>query len=125
MTIIAQDVPISLNAGVRELGPFNVPNGLTELYVKLLYQSTATPTVWVNAGTVIDMEFHLSPDGVLPYERIAGMRTNGGIHIQDGIEQPFTDLLVGPIQATPGRKLKVVLNISGPRLSTVATVEAR
>lgn len=87
-TIIIEDVPVALPTGLQQLPERNVPNALERVTMRLKRCTTATPTFWPNASTVLHAEAWLSIDNA-PFVRISALRgAAGGILLDDGVEQP-------------------------------------
>lgn len=90
MAIIVNDRPVSIPSGQQSFGTENVPDALTVVLFTLRYCTTATPTLWPNANTVIRTSAWQSNDGGTTWMHRSTMSSFGGIHVVKGVEDPET-----------------------------------
>jgi hypothetical protein len=78
-------------SGSRSFGPFATPNGLIGFSVNIGRCTSADPTTWSNASTVVNLFMQFSYDGGVTYTaETANSFTNmtGGIVLARGVELP-------------------------------------
>lgn len=75
--------------GTREFGPWAFPNGLAGFDVRIGRCTSASPTLWPNASTTLDLQLQFSYDGGATWTAIGANGTgprSGGIITQRGID---------------------------------------
>ncbi len=112
--------------GTRVLGPIDVADDVTSIDFNIQRCTSATPTVWPNAATTLDITPEVSIDGGLTWVE-SGKSTNvGGIQqAKGGGELAFARSGGSIPSAANGitRQYKVTTVIAGGPLRTSATVE--
>lgn len=112
--------------GERVLGPIEVADDVTTIDFNIQRCTSATPTVWPNASTTLDIIPEVSTDGGNTWSE-AGKSTNvGGIQqAKGGGELAFARSGGSLPPAVNGiaRQYKVTTIIAGGPLRTSATVE--
>ena len=112
--------------GTRQLGPIDLASDVTSVLFSIQRCTTATPTVWPNASTTLEIVPEVSLDGGVTWIE-AGRTTNvGGIQLSKfGTELAFA-LSGGYLPAEVGgvtRQYRVQTTIAGGPLRTSASVE--
>ena len=112
--------------GTRQLGPLDLASDVTSVLFSIQRCTTATPTVWPNVTTTLEITPEVSLDGGSTWIE-AGKTTNvGGIQPSKfGTELAFA-LSGGGLPAEVGgvtRQYRVQTVIAGGPLRTSATVE--
>ena len=112
--------------GTRQLGPIDLASDVTSVLFSIQRCTTATPTVWPNASTTLEIIPEVSLDGGVTWIE-AGRTTNvGGIQLSKfGTELAFA-LSGGYLPAEVGgvtRQYRVQTTIAGGPLRTSASVE--
>lgn len=112
--------------GSRQLGPIDIASDVTSVLFNIQRCTTATPTIWPDVNTTLDIIPEVSQDGGITWIE-AGKTTNvGGIQLSKfGTELGFS-LSGGGLPAEVGgitRKYRVTTVIAGGPLRTSATVE--
>ena len=111
--------------GTRELGPIDVASDVTSIDFSIQRCTTATPTVWPNVATTLEIIPQVSVDGGVTWND-AGRSTNvGGISLFRGNEVAFSRSggSIPPQVGGVTRQYKVTTIIAGGPLRTSATVE--
>jgi hypothetical protein len=112
--------------GSRQLGPIDLASDVTSVLFNIQRCTTATPTIWPNVTTTLEIIPEVSLDGGSTWIE-AGRTTNvGGIQLSKfGTELAFC-LSGGGLPAEVGgvtRQYRVQTTIAGGPLRTSATVE--
>lgn len=80
--------------GTRNFGPIATPKGLDQFDIRIGRCTTADPTIWPNASTVLKIDLQFSFDGGVNYTPLGAnsWEQGGGIIVQRGVEQAETIL---------------------------------
>jgi hypothetical protein len=109
--------------GVHNLPQRTVPDSATELYFEFARCTDATPTIWPNESTKLQMDFEGSTDGVT-WTPAGGFGAEGGIKTMYGVQQALTTVRV-PLPALTGRLLRATVTITSGPLRTQGAMELR
>lgn len=110
--------------GVHNLPQRSVPDSATELYFEFQRCTSATPTIWPNTSTKLQMDFEGSTDGVT-WTPAGGFGTEGGIKtLFNGTQIALTTVRV-PLPPLTGRLLRATVRITGGPLRTQGAMELR
>lgn len=105
------------------LGPVDIADNVTSVDFSIQRCTTATPTIWPNASTTLDVLPEVSLDGGSTWIEAGRFTSAGGIvHDKTGGETQFTRG-GGGLPAGTGRKYRVTATIAGGPLRSTATVE--
>lgn len=119
---IIDALPITVQSGSQTFGPANVTNGTSSITVRLARCTTARPSLWPDANTIIDCQAEVSTDGGSTYKPNNGFGAAGGIFLnRDGSESTETTFTCG---LPPGNNRKVRLKVTvtnGPLVSELST----
>ena len=123
MSLLVDHVPINLASGSRVFGPVAIPDTLTSVTARLARCTTATPTLWPNAATTIEIAVTGTVNGG-PSALICAAEAPGGIHtLLNGTQAPET-LVRAALPVGSNRTVSVTVTVTnGPLVSTV-TVES-
>jgi hypothetical protein len=122
MAIIVQGRAVSIPSGQRQLSRDNVPDTLTMLLLTLRYCTTATPLFWANAATILRVTPWLTLDGGVTWKQRGFWETNGGIHLDHGVEVPESTFGFSLLPGT-NRELRLDVEVlNGPLASEVDVV---
>lgn len=123
--VLINAAPISLASGTQTFGPINVPDAMSNLFIKLARCTTATPTFWPNVATQVTARILVSYDGGLTFPiLVIGFAASGGIYVpRTGIEAPFS-IARGNDAPRVGRKIRAEIEVTNGPLVSQVTVEA-
>lgn len=106
--------------GLDPGGPIDIPGGVTAIAFELQRCTTATPTVWPNESTEIDVSIWITVDGVETF--VCGFGARGGIVSKiDGAELTHTHASVS-VPSGSVRTMRVEATIAGGPLRTTVSV---
>lgn len=110
--------------GTHVLGPVDFADDVTSVDISIARCTTANPTIWPNASTVVVVSPEVSLDGGSTWGGAGGFTSNGGIFVsaKTGLEVPTT-IGGGGIPAGSDRKYRCTVVITGGPLRSSATVE--
>lgn len=111
--------------GTRNLGPIDVASDVTTIDFSIQRCTTATPTIWPNITTTLEITPEVSLDGGVTWVEAGKSTSAGGISTFHGAEVAFA-LSGGYIPPEVGgvtRKYRVTTVIAGGPLRTSASVE--
>lgn len=76
--------------GTYQFGPVATPNGLNGFDIRIGSCTTADPTIWPNATTIVTLDLQFSYDGGATYTPIGAnsWSQGGGIFESHGVETP-------------------------------------
>jgi len=114
---------INVPAGSRDFGPATIPDGLTQVSLRLARQTTATPTFWA-AGVGVKLDSWCSVDGGVTWLQWLGFTGVGGIIFRDVGIEATESWCSSLLPAGVNRQMKLTLVVTGARLTTELTVEA-
>lgn len=127
MAVLRQQV-IPLNdypSGSRQFGPFNVPDSSTTAYFEFARCTTATPDIWPNTATRLQIDLEGSTDGGQTWTPAGGAGAFGGIHtLRNGTESTLSTFVV-PLPVATGRKIRINVAITDGPLRTEGFAELR
>lgn len=104
-------------------GPIDLADDVTSSDFSIARCTTATPTIWPNVTTTIQVLPEVSIDGGVTWQGAGGFSSAGGIAFaHNGSEQPFAKG-GGNLPIATGRKFRVTAIIAGGPLRSSATVE--
>lgn len=108
--------------GTHAAGPIDIADDVVSVDFNIQRCTTATPTIWPNASTILTITPEVSVDGG-PFVENGPSTSSGGIGFdKHGGEAPFT-LAGGALPAGINRRYRVTATISGGPLRSTATVE--
>jgi hypothetical protein len=110
--------------GEHNLPQRSVPDSATELYFEFARCTDATPTIWPNAATRLQMDFEGSTDGV-NWTPAGGFGAVGGIITRIGGAQIALTTVRVPLPAMTGRLLRATVTITNGPLRTQGAMELR
>lgn len=120
--------PFTMQSGVHELGPANLPDDLNEITISLARCTTATPSNWPNSNTIIAITLSISPDGGVTWQDVGGFSAAGGILLRslDNSELAATSFNIQTPLTTggTGRKIKATATVTNGPLPSIVTIEA-
>jgi len=110
--------------GTRTLGPLDVADDVTSVDISIARCTTATPTIWPNASTVLTITPEVSVDGGATWIEAGKSVSAGGIAISGRTGQEVAvSRSGGSLPAGVNRKYRVTVVIAGGPLRSSATVE--
>lgn len=111
---------VNIPTGTRQFS-VNIPNGLTAITVQLARMTAATPTLWTNPATTLNMNLSLSLDGGQSFNFYSGFSAQGGAFIgKGGIEIPYSSMTFNlPAGASRRAQVEIIVE-NGPLVSNVA-----
>jgi hypothetical protein len=110
--------------GSRSTSFRSIPDNATRISVEVARCTTADPTIWPNASTMLDLSIDLSTDGGNTFLRATSGQIAGGI--QPGLhgqEATVTRISMVDIPPGTGRSVRLSAVISGGPLRTFGTIE--
>lgn len=121
MAVLFSNRPVSVQSGAQTFGASNVPDTLSDVLFTLKYCTTATPTFWPNANTVLNLSAFMSLDAGATWRSLSTMGTFGGIHLSKGVEVPET---TWGFSLFPGinRLIRIDSNVANGPLVSEATL---
>jgi len=126
MTILLNNIAISLNDGSQVFGPVGVPNPVSTIRIALKRQTPLTPLFWPDVNTQISFSVDVSVDSGNTFQFLCGFTSSGGIVLQrDGTASPLTQLVCNlPARVAPfTRQMIGTLIVTGGPLVSELTVE--
>lgn len=109
--------------GSHTAGPIDIPDNVVSIDFSIQRCTTATPTIWPNASTILAVVPQISFDGGSTWIECGPSTQSGDIGFdKNHNEAPFSKG-GGAIPAGTNRKFKVVATIIGGPLRSTATVE--
>lgn len=121
--ILVNNKPLSLPTGQGSVGnDINVPDDLTNTIITLGLCTTATPTFWPRATTILTANAYWSVDGGANFRHRSVFSVEGGIHLSKGVEVPNCVWSFG-LPPSPGRLLRILFDVIDGPLDTRVTVE--
>jgi len=77
-------------SGTRAFGQIATPNGLAGFDIRIGRCTSATPTIWLDPATIVELQLQFSYDGGVIYTPLGanGWSQGGGIITQRGVEAP-------------------------------------
>lgn len=125
-TIFLDHQPITIANGVQTHGPFDIPNGSTEVELRIARCTTATPTLWPSAGTTLSAQIECSFDGGANYEPQSSFGASpGGIMPFRGGELADNFLVLNGLRLAPSRKIRGKTTVVNGPVVTQLTVKTR
>lgn len=111
--------------GTRNAGPIDIASDVTSIDFSVQRCTTATPTVWPNASTTLEIIPEVSLDGGSTWIEAGRSFSEGGISTFRGVEVAFAKSggYVPPQVGNTTRQYRVTTIIAGGPLRTSATVE--
>lgn len=101
----------------------DIADDVTSVDFSIQSCTTATPTIWPNAATVLDVVPECSVDGGVTWgEAGASHGTPGGIKMFKGHELDFVRC-GGSLPTAPGRKFRVTTTITNGPLRSLVNLE--
>ena len=124
MTTLIDHQNVTLQTGVTTLGPAVVPDGLTFMTVRLARCTTATPTLWPNASTTVQVQFQISLDNGVTWLPVGAFGAPGGIVQADGVHESVESFATfQPIPLGHNRQAQATITVVNGPLVSKATVE--
>ena len=126
MALLIDHEAINVPAGTRDFGPATIPDGLTQVTLRLARRTTATPTFWA-AAVRVALRSWCSLDGGATWMQWLGWgEGNGGEAggIYTGILGEMPESTVrSALPAGAGRQIKLSATVTGGTLVSQLTVE--
>lgn len=124
MSVLIDHQAVNVATGSQDLGPVNLPDGLSTLTIRIARCTTPTPTIWPDVATSISVGLFVSVDNGANWIASGSLTSTGGIVVRLGVESPETVMDVSPLPVGNGRQVKATVAVqNGPLVSNV-TVEA-
>jgi hypothetical protein len=120
------DLPLgNYQNGTRTTGWRAIPDTATFISVELARCTSADPTIWPNASTMVDLTIELSMDGgATVYLRATEGQIPGGIMPgKGGGEAPRSRKALWPIPPGSNRMVRLGASVSGGPIRTSGTIE--
>lgn len=109
--------------GTREFGPVNVPDGLSEITIKIARRTSNDETIWPDKATKLSAEILISLDGGTNYTMLCGFTSDGDRNLTpSGTASPQTSVKID-LPKGMDRKAKARLAITGGPLKSNLTIE--
>lgn len=108
--------------GTRVLGPIDIADDVTSVDFSIQRCTTATPTIWPNSTTILEIIPEVSIDGGASWIEAGRSVSPGGISFLRGVEVAFS-ASGGSLPAGTDRQYRVTTIITGGPLRSTATVE--
>jgi hypothetical protein len=109
--------------GSHPAGPVDIADDVVSIDFSIQRKTTATPTIWPNATTLLTITPQVSLDGGSTWIECGPTTASGDIgYDKNHNEAPFT-VGGGAIPSGTNRKYKVTATISGGPLRSSATIE--
>jgi len=110
--------------GIRQVPERSLPDSASELYFEFARCTSATPSIWPNETTRLQMDFEGSTDGITWFPA-GGFSSIGGIITRfNGVEVPLTTIRL-PLPKLAGRLIRATIQITGGPLRTEGSIELR
>lgn len=112
-------------SGTYNFGPVNVGNNVQRVGIEIQRCTTATPTVWPDPASSIDVKLDVSFDNGTTWQYAGGAGAVGGIHVRrDGQESAYSSLSIGVPGSAERRLRGSVTIVNGPiRTSAAVTLD--
>lgn len=108
----------------RTLGPIDIADDVTSVDFSIARCTTATPTIWPNASTTLDVLPEVSIDGGVSWIEAGRFSTWGGIAAgKGGVGEAAFTIGGGSLPVGTNRQYRVTITIGGGPLRSSATVE--
>jgi hypothetical protein len=104
-------------------GPIDIADDVISVDISIARCTTATPTIWPNASTIVDVLPEISVDGGTTWSEAGRATSNGGISFGKGGVEVANMLAGGSLPQTTARKYRVTVTISGGPLRSSASIE--
>lgn len=103
----------TLQAGTREIGPANVPNGVTR------FELSFDCSTWTNPARSLSCQIEISLDGGTNWRPFVafGLRGTDAPRDKQGVARVFISSSI-PEPANPNRRFRATLTFSGPDWTT-------
>lgn len=125
-TVFLDHQPISIPNGTQTHGPFDIPDGATEVEFRIARSTTATPTLWPSSGTTLSAQIECSFDGGTNWELQSGFgATGGGVQPFKGGEMVDNFLVLLGLRLAPNRKIRGKTTVVNGPVITQLTVKTR
>lgn len=100
-------------AGTRVIGPVNIQNGLTNIFVDIQRCTSAAPTIWPSETAKLTTLWEISLDAGNTWGTWIQTEDWGGISVspKTGLEVPLLTI-GGPLPAGTQRRLRATLTLS-------------
>lgn len=108
--------------GTRNFGPIAIDDAVTSIDFSIARCTTATPTIWPNVSTTLEIIPEVSLDGGSTWIECGRSLSTGGISTFKGNEVTHT-ITGGSIPAGANRQYRLTTTIAGGPLRSSATVE--
>lgn len=110
--------------GTQSFGPVAVADGVTVINLSLTRHTTATPTIWPNASTTLNLSSEISTDGGTTWRSFAGFGSNGGTAFNDDGTESAASSITLSLPAATNRQIRGTVTIAGGplRSSGIITV---
>lgn len=110
--------------GTRVLGPIDFADDVTSVDFSIARCTTATPTIWPNVSTTLDVVPEVSVDGGVTWTEAGAFHSYGGIASgKGGVGEAAFTIGGGSLPAGTNRQYRVTVTIGGGPLRSSATVE--
>lgn len=122
MLALFNAVPVTVLTDSRQWPSLEVPDGFTRAMVRLGRQTTATPTLWARAATVVTLQVELSVDAGVTWELAAAFTAPGGLLV--GRSGELAESFIScPLRLGLNRQLRVRVNVTNGPLRSILSVE--
>jgi hypothetical protein len=108
--------------GSHTAGPIDIADDVTSVDFQIQRCTTATPTIWPNASTLLTITPEVSVDGG-PFVENGPSTSSGGIGFDKNHNEAAFTLAGGALPAGVNRRYRVTATITGGPLRSTATVE--
>ena len=122
MALLIDHQSINVPAGSRDFGPATIPDGLTQVTLRLARRTTATPTFWA-PGVTVDLKSWGSLDGGTTWQQWLGFGAPGGILIKRDGSETVESWVSCPLPPGGARRIRLTAIVTGGTLVSQLTVE--
>jgi hypothetical protein len=113
--------------GTRSTAWRTIPNAATYAGVELARCTSADPTTWPSASTMVDLTIEISLDGgnTVALSATSGQCPGGIVPGKGGGDAPLTRIALQPLPGGTNRMVRITATVTGGPIRTSGTVEIR
>ena len=109
---------INIQSGSRTFGPVTIADDVRGFQIELARSTTATPTIWPNQTTTVDLAVEISLDGGATWLAMGGFGGHGGIYVRRDLTEQTHTYYSTNFPAGAARQVRVHTVVAGGPLRT-------